>query len=504
MKLHILPLVALLLAGTLAGCKEKSEEVAPPPLLVDALDEPTRNAIIDASIAAGLTTLDQNGNVVPGLAQSWRISDDGLSILFRLRPADYSDKSEIQAADVVAAIEAGRSGRAGFLMRTLLGGVTRVSSPVQSIVELQLSTPQPELLELLASPALGARPAKGTATAGAFLLVTTPGEPNAKVENRARETTHIRRNPSFYGAADVTLETVDIDVRAPEEAILRFNRGETDLVLGGTIEGYASARVTSRRDTLVTEQRRSTLSLLVNYEHPLLSERNIRRALQLAINRERLSQTMYGTLAALPVTALSPGNLADYTPPRPDWNDLPFATRQLEATRLIAETGHSRDDLQFAVAISSSEDDMRLMTEIAGDLAGIGVQLKLMRRGSAEHLKAIAEGDFELALVRRDAPTDSPLPFLIDNLCDQNRHGVCLKEADQLLADSWNAPTRAERLQMLMTAERLWADDGATIGLIQPLGWSLVAAHVSGIGANAAGQHLLHHLVNLPERKLLP
>ena len=499
-KLHLLPLLALL---ALAACAKPAEQPETP-LLVDAVDEATRDDLLRAATAAGLTALDPDGRVVPGLAQSWRISDDGLSIVFRLRTAHFSDGAAIAAADVVAAIDAARRGRASPLARDLLAGVTRVASPVEPVVELQLSTPQPELLELLASPLLGIHPRTGAATAGPFLRVVADPAKTAPRNDAAPVAASLRRNPEFYDEALVAIGTVSIGVRAAEEAILRFNRGETDLVLGGGIDGYASARATARRDTLLTEQRRSTLSLLVNYRQPLLAERNIRRALQLAVNRERLSQLLYGTLAAAPVLALSPGNIADYAPPRPDWADLPFATRQLEATRLIAESGHDKDELQFAVAVSSNPEDTRILTEIAADLAGIGVRLSLVRRSPEAHAKAIMDGDFELALQRRDTPTDTPLPFLVDKLCDHNRQGICLKEADQLLAESWQAPTRTERLAMLAAAERLWTEDGASIGLLQPLGWLLVATQVNGVAANAAGRHGLRLVSLSPERKLLP
>ena len=504
--LQILPVLALLLALPLAACQQPAavEEVEETPVLVDALDEATRDEVVLAATSAGLTALDPEGRVVPGLAQSWRISDDGLSIVFRLRSAHFSDESDLTAADVVASIEAARNGRAGPLAKELLAGVTQVSSPIDLVVELQLSTPQPELLELLAAPMLGIRPRSGAATAGPFLHVVAAADPAGKTNDRVEQTAHLKRNPEFYDSAGVTFDTVDIGLRPAEEAILRFNRGETELVLGGGIEGYSSARVTARRDTLLTEQRRSTLALLVNYQHPLLGERNIRRALQLAVNRERLSQTLYGTLAAVPVLALSPGNIADYAPPRPDWAELPFATRQLEATRLIAETGHPKEGLQFAVAVSSNPEDTRILTEIAADLAGIGVQLTLVRRSPEAHRQAVLDGDFELALVRRDTPTDSPLPFLTGNLCGHNQQGICLKEADQLLADSWKVPTRTERLAMLAAAERLWAEDGVAISLLQPLGWLLAASQVNGVAANAAGRHDLRYLALSPERKLIP
>ena len=144
-----------------------------------------------------------------------------------------------------------------------------------------------------------------------------------------------------------------------------------------------------------------------------------------------------------------------------------------------------------------------MLTAVAADLAAVGVELKLARRGAEAHLKAIRDGDFDLALLRRDTPIDSPLPFLLPNLCNRNRHGVCLPEADKLIVESWASPTRAERLSKLAAAERLWAEDGAAIGLVQPIGWSLVSPRISGIASNPSGSHALRHMTLSAERTFI-
>ncbi|MCG2840487.1 ABC transporter substrate-binding protein [Sandaracinobacter sp. RS1-74] len=498
-----LALAALLLAACRPGAGEQ------PPLVVDAIGPRAQRAIVADAVSAGLTALDPAGRVVPALAQSWRVFDEGRSIVFRLRPAHFPDGTPIGATHAVAAIEAARKGKAGPQVAELLAGVTQVNAPLETVVEIQLSTPQPELLELLATPQLAIRSPRHNAGIGPFLLQAAPvpdaGEPPAPLGTR------LLRNKDYFAADTVEMEGAIVASHSVEESIRRFNRGETLLVLGGGLDGLGTARVTAKRDTLMLERPRAGLLLLVNHRRPGLSERNVRRALQLAINRDSLAQGLFGTQAASPVAALSPGNIAGYTPPRPDWVDLPFASRQLEADRLLAEarqapaaTGdEAPPGLTFTVAVTSSPAEARLLTAVAADLAAIGVELNLARRSPEAHLKAIREGDFDLALVRRDTPIDSPLPFLLPNLCNRNRHGVCLPEADELVAESWNAATRAERLSKLAAAERLWAEDGAVIGLVQPLGWSLVSPRISGIAPNPGGSHSLRHLSLSPERTFI-
>ena len=501
MRLRPTLLATLLLPALLTGCRPGGDSA--PPLEIDAIGPRAELAIVADAVSAGLTSLDAEGRVVPGLAQSWRVFDEGRSIVFRLRPAHFADDTPIRAADMVSVLEAARAGRAGPRIRDLLAGVTRVNAPLDTVVELQLSTPQPELLELLATPQLAVRKSGRRAAVGAFLVKREPGKA------AATDGTRLVRNPGYFGAETVKLNAAVIHGRQVEDAIARFNRGETQLVLGGGLDGLATARVTSKRGALLLETPRAGLLLLVNYRRQPLGERNVRRALQLAINRDALAQTLFGTQAAAPLLALSAGNIAGYAPPRPDWADLPFAARQLEAGRQLAEATRASiapvgaPQLSFTVAVTDSPAEDRLLSAVAADLAAVGVELKLVRRTPEAHLKAVRDGDFDLALLRRDTPIDSPLPFLLPNLCNRNRHGVCLPEADKLVAESWAAATRAERLSKLAAAERLWAEDGAAIGLVQPIGWSLVSRRVSGIAPNPGGTHALRHMIFAQDRRFV-
>ncbi|MFT3797315.1 ABC transporter substrate-binding protein [Microbacterium sp.] len=61
-----------------------------------------------ALVYDGLTQLDPDGNVVPGLAESWEYSDDGTAVTFTLRDATFSDGTPVDAAAVKANLERGR------------------------------------------------------------------------------------------------------------------------------------------------------------------------------------------------------------------------------------------------------------------------------------------------------------------------------------------------------------------------------------------------------------
>ena len=499
------PWIPLLITLLLAGCGSNDSEE--PPLRVDAIGATATEELIADSASAGLTARDSGGRIVPGLAQSWRVSDDGLSIVFRLRDARFVGGRPIAAADVVASIERARKAPAGNAMRDLLAGVTRVSAPLDDVVELRLSTPQPELLELLATPFLAVRHRGQQAQAGPFTPSPEPLEPGktAPSGEPAERATRLTRNPDFYAADSIGIAAATVRQNEADAAIRRFNRGETDLVLGGELEGLGSARVTARRETLRLEQPRAALLLLVNHKRGKLAELGVRNALQLAVNRDALGPALFGSQSARPVLGLVPESIAAYTPPAPDWAGLPLVARQEEARRLLAEAGIDplTARLRVAVAISTSPADTRLMTAMAADYAAVGVDFVLIRRSPREHARAVKQGEFELALVRHGSPIDSPLPFLLPNRCGANRHGLCLPEADALLQSGWSAPTLSERMSALAAAERLWAEDGASIGLVQPVDWSLVSPRLVGFSANPSAVHALRHLSITADRKIL-
>lgn len=494
-------LVAALTAlSVLAGCERPDAEEQP--LRILALAPDVSEAIAQHNSALGLTAKDAAGQVIPGLAQSWRVSDDGLSIVFRLREATFADGRTVTVSDVTASLGDARR-NASPLVRTLLEGVATVSAPLPDVVEITLTTPQPEFLELLALPDLAIRPrGRGPLRAGPYMRVTPDADAPATGAGSALA---LLRSDTFHDVAAVAIGAAEVRVAAPEDAIAAFRTNAADIVTGGGLDGLGSARIAGGTNILRLETTRTALTLLLNQNSGPLADRRVRMAMAMAIDRERIGPQLFGTTAAAPVPALAPPAARGERPSAlPDWQALSLGQRREEALRLMAEAGFGPDSrLSLTVSATTNAADEALLTLVAADFAAIGVDISLGRRGEAAHQEAVARGDFDLALVRRHAPIASPLPFLDPLRCGRNRHGACLKEADALLAQSWTAPTPTERMALLASAERLWAEDAAAIGIVQPVQWSLVSARVSGWTSNAAGVHPLRFLSLTPERKLL-
>ncbi len=499
-------LLAGLLAGSLAACNPSASEE--PPLRVETVAFGARQALIADSTGRGLTARDSEGRVVPGLAQSWRVSDDGLSIVFRLREAQFADGRRVLASDVVSSINRARGVRGPDLVRAMLAGVSAASSPLDGVIELRLATPQPELLELLATAALAIRQGNAArSSAGPYRVEPQPAPAAAKPAAAGPPPlVTLMRSDTYFAAADVAIARVALSRATPEEAIARFNRGEIDIVTGGTLEGIGAARVLGRRDALKLEQQRGVILLLINQKSGPLKDLRVRTALSMAVDRGAIGPAAFGSAAAAAVPGLTPLSLKGYTQgPVPDWAAWPLVQRLEEARRLLLEAGHDPLDkrLKVQIAIPDSPEAQRLVDGFADEWAAIGVDILLARRTPEFHAEAVQKADFEIALATRIAPVDSPLPFLQPFTCAANRHGACLPEADALLAASWKAPTLADRMAALAAAERLWTADSVAIALVQPVGWSLVSPQIAGWTPNPSGVHPLHPLLRLPDRKLI-
>lgn len=469
--MRVLALSALLL---LAGCGDRDADEAT--LTIDAV-EGSAPRLIRQATTQGLTSLDDAGQVVPGLARSWRVSEDGQSIIFRLRAPEV-------AQDAMRAIDGARRNRQ-HPFNALLAGVRSVGSPAEGVVELRLTTPQPELLELLAQPELA------PADAGAFIA-----------ERAGASSTRLRRRADFPLAATVPLASLTVRASETSDAVARFVRGESDLVLGGRLDGFVDARTSLALGALRLSNSRATLLLLVNSRAAPLKDPEVRRALNLALDRTTLGAALYPGAPAPALHGLTPAGLPAFPANEPGWAAEPLVARQQRARDLLEAAGITPDKpVTLRVAVPDQPVMRTLTARLAADWQQMGVRLVVETRRDTAHAALLRQGGYQLAVALRETPYASPLPLLLPLQCGATR-GPCLPDADRQLRSAWEARSVAERSARYAEAERLWIEAGAVIPLVQPLSWALVGERVAGWQDNAADVHPLTRLDRVPDRRL--
>ena len=503
--------LALATIAVLAGCAPGNDDHAGTSLRVDAvgsLADPAgipRQLVLGAT-GAGLTAADGSGRIVPGLASSWRIANDGRSIIFRLRAAVWPDGSPVVATDIVTLLRrraapaspvrayldpienAAAIGRSEIAV-TALG----VGAPVADVVEIRLAAPAAELLAALALPDLAVRrdPPRGSGR-GDLLQPGLGAFDAAKVATAANVGARplvLQRNPRYHALTGGSLGKIALlPVDDPGAAISDFAHNRADLVVGRDLAGLSDARLLGPQ-VLHVEPTWGVYGYLANVRRGPLADIRVRRALAMAVDRSSLGPRLFG-LALQPVDGLLPlGMAGDPVPLLPDWAILAPAGRVEQARALLAAAGYdTAHPLTLAVSLPPGREHSAVLAAVAADWRAIGVTISEIEFAPKLLEAAIKRGDFELALSETTVPVDTPSLLLRRFRCGSNSGGYCNPAADAALARAAAEPGA------LTAAVAALLADPPLIPLFRPVRWALVRPNVSGWVNNIAGQHPLASL----------
>lgn len=470
-----------------------------------------RQSALDAT-AQGLVQFDAAGRTVPGLATSWRFADDGLSVIFRLRAAKWSDGRPVTAEQVVLSFRRLLAPASRSPLKPLFGRIVNapqvangrlapralgISAPVANVVEIRLSAPTPELLQLLALPdATVRRSGRDAPVGGAF--VTEEGAPASATQQR------LVRNPDFHDAASVKLGALHLTATADvTAAVARFTRNAADIVTGGGIGSLGEVRTLTKPAVLHVEPVRGVYGYAANVRDGPLADVRVRTALAMAIDREALVRQQFTADEIAPLAAMLPDTLVA-APVQPGWSQISMEQRRDAARALLADAGHdATHPLTITLRLPAGRGHARLAAALAADWAPLGVVAQPQPASDADHARALARGDFDLAVIERASPVDTPWALLEALGCGARTGGYCNRSVDALVARALAARDPAQRAAALAEAQALLLIDMPMIPLLVPVRWSLVGADVGGWTDNPGGHHPLARLTKTPRRRLI-
>ncbi len=359
-----------------------------------AIDE-----VVYANLFEGLTRIDENGAVQKGLAESWTISDDGLTYTFKLRAGvKFHDGSDMDSADVKFSLDRARAEDSTNAQKALFDSIAAVETPDAQTVVVKLSRAEglflwnmgwgdaiivaPETAENNKSSPVGTGPFKFTAwkKADSVKLAAWDGYWGAKPALKT-VTFKFVSDPSAQVAG---LMAGDIDaipnVGAPE-SLERFKTDPGFAVTVGNTEGETILAMNHRRETL--------------------ADPRVRRAVSLAIDRQAIidgAMFGYGTPIG---THFAPHHAA--------YVDLTamYAFDVAKAKALLAEAGYP-DGFKAVMKLPPPSYARRGGEIIAAQLAEIGIDVEIVPVEWAQWLKEVFknEHDFDFTIVSHTEPLD--------------------------------------------------------------------------------------------------
>ena len=345
---------------------------------------------------AGLMGLDGEGNLIPVLAERYRVSEDGQEYTFSLREdAEFSDGTPVTADDVVFTVEKAQD---PALRSPELANWANIRAEALDARTVVFTLPKP-YAPFLIDTTLGILPADRWR--------------NIPVDEFAFSPLMI--DPVGAGPFEITRVTRDkngavtgYELRASDAYVL--GRPYLDRIyvkfystVGKLAEAYAQGRVESAhgipaKDALRAPYSRVFGAFFNSDENPVFARLEVRKALSLAVNRTRIVEEVLGGYATPLTGPVPPGSGVEAFP-------LPEGDGVTLATETLADAGWARNE-ETGVWENDDEDlslpQITLKTSNVPELKAIATSIETdwEQLGVATEVELYEPGDLAASVIR--------------------------------------------------------------------------------------------------------
>lgn len=463
----------------------------------------------------GLTTIDGDGRLVPGLAESWTVSDDGLRYTFRLRDGlKWSDGAPLTSADFVYSARrlvtpATAARFASFFYpvrnaRAILRGEKKpeevgVAAPDARTVVYDLEFPAPYFLQTLSANVTAPVPRHKIEELGrqwtrAGQMVSSG--PYRLIEAVPQSHFVLVRNPHFYDADSVRIDEVHYyPTQNLETSLRRYLAGEFDIVLNFPMESIRDLEK-NRPGEMRVGPALAISFLIPNQTKPPFDDARVREALSLVIDREGLVERFL-TPGTEPAYGPTPPAISNYESAVPDYTRLPMAERIAKAKQLMAAAGYGPSKpLEFELRYDSLEESRRIAVALGAMWKPLGVSMNPLNTDINTLNRHARTGEFQMLRYAWFSPNDDAYTFLglVETGNPNNLGGYSNPRYDQMLREANALGDTPERSALLREAEALMMKDHPLIPLFFYVRRVLVQPHVQGFVLNERGLNPTRYL----------
>ena len=467
----------------------------------------TEGFILD-DIYEGLIDYDANGQIVPGAAEKWDISDDGLTYTFHLRDGlKWSSGEPLVAQDFVNGIvrtldPATASDKAYIFVTTVAvagagdfnGGTNKdpasvgVTAPDAKTLVIKLAKPAPYALLLMSSfyapplhkPSLDKfgkdfiKP-ENIVSNGAYKMI----------ENVPQSHVTLVKNPNYWDAASVKIDKVVYKVTEDDNTAVKLWRaGDLDITIDIPSEQIDKLKAEFGEQVHVSSST-ETVYESFNLKKPPFDNPKLREALSLAIDRDALINKVLKGGYSVNCGYTIP--IADYDAPKVPDCAMDKAARVAKAKQLFAEAGFGPDKPLSLAIESTNSDSPKKMAETIAVMwkQTLGVDAKVHAQDRDSWLAAFSAGTWDVFnddLVGDFAGPESYLSYMDPRAAAGYNWPSPEYEAamDKALAVN----DKAGRYKLLAEAEKILLDSYLTAPVAAGPNRHLVRSTVKGWGDN--------------------
>ena len=353
---------------------------------------------------------DGSSQLVNGLAEDYSVSPDGLTYSFTLRgDAFFSDGTPVTSSDVaftftrmLALKESVQSDFADMIRgaEEVMSGQTDTLEGIHVIddkhLDISLSEPFAGYIYQLATPSCSILSESFVTQAGNDFgsdAGLTLGSGPYRVTEFTDERITLEENPYYHchEGEQLSVSKAQIFILPPALIDRSFRTGGLDLldttnVNPDTVEDVYKSDVWS--DRLVVRNKVEIQYLMLNMDAYLLDDIRIRKAIGMAINRQKILDTLYGGDGIL-TDGIYPRGLIGFCEENQGW--LTYDPE--EARRLISEVpGAGEVRLELAANSQSNARKLTMLQMIRQDLSDVGLNVSIVNYDSDSQMFLRKEG----------------------------------------------------------------------------------------------------------------
>jgi len=457
---------------------------AEPPTLDPALTGDASSAEYVVEIFSGLVYLDRGLKVVPDLAESWKISDDGKTYTFALRKnATFHDGRPVTAQDFKYSIERTTNPvLASPTAETYLGDIVGVKEKLNRKVpqvsgvtvvddytlKIEIDAPKAYFLAKLTFPTAYIVDKNNVERGGRTWTDKPNGTGPYKLQEYARSQRIIlTKNDNFYLDPKPQVASVEF-ILGGGSAMTMYENGDLEAVPIGIsdIERVSDTNSPLNKELSISPQL-STGYLVFNIRKPPFDDPKVRQAFALAIDRQKFVDVVYRKMAAPANTILPPG-MPGYVEPKGG-----FEFDAAKAKQLLSESKYAGKLPEVVWTTSggggSTPQGVQAMTAMLKE--NLGVTVSIQQTDWATFINQLNDPAknpyqvFDIAWIADYADPQNFLDILFRSNSIQNWAAYGNPEVDKLLDQAALEKDNAARFKLYEKAEQLILADYPVVPL---------------------------------------
>jgi ABC-type transport system substrate-binding protein len=451
------------------------------------------NVYVRQLVYESLLDFDKSGKLVPAIAESWTISNDGKSFLFKLRQGvKFHDGRDLTAEDVKWSAEYAMDANNSATGWSMLKSVERVNAKDRLSVEFVLKTPHAGFLSMMAT----IRP---------FPIVPSRSVPSGKLDvpasppgtgpfvfkdyKPAREINFVR-NKNYWRKGLPYLD--ELTLKPVLEDQVRFTAvraGDLDMIERAPYSFAAKILKGEYRDLKIGEAKSAGYRrLLFNVADPPLNNLKLRQAVRFALDKRKYIDGAFWGLGQ-PADQLFP----DGSP----WRvKLPEIKPDPARVRVLLKEAGAAPDWELEILGQKSEEEELQVLQQQLTSAGIKTKVTILERGA--RVTRESSGDYMAVLSGGDIPDDPGEEFESEFGCaeeevkakkrTENSSGYCNKDIDRVLESAIKARDAKQRYELYRKVIQTFHDEVVDIPLAYVPRYFVFQQKVMGFETDADGR----------------